>query len=48
MKHLIIITYAKIIQMIRKIIMSDEILMQLIFIPGINKFRNFNSLAKAY
>ena len=48
MKHLIIITYAKIIQMIRKIIMSDEILMQLIFIPGINKLRNFNSLAKAY
>ena len=48
MKHLIIITYAKIIQMIRKIIMSDEILMQLIFMPGINKLRNFNSLAKAY
>ena len=34
--------------MIRKIIMSDEILMQLIFMPGINKLRNFNSLAKAY
>ena len=48
MKHLIIITYAKIIQMIRKIIMSDEILMQLIFMPGLNKLRNFNSLAKAY
>ena len=47
MKHLIIITYAKIIQMIRKIIMSDEILMQWI-LPGINKLRNFNSLAKAY
>ena len=34
--------------MIRKIIMSDEILMQLIFMPGINRIRNFNSLAKAY
>ena len=48
MKHLLILGYAKLLHLIRRILMSSNTTMKLIFVPGINKLRWFNGYVKAY
>ena len=48
MKHVIIIVYAYLIELVRKLLMLHPNLIQLIFLPGISKIRIFNASARAY
>jgi len=48
MKHIIIIIYSSIVELCRQLLMSHNSLIQIIFIPGLNKLRIFNSNARAY
>ncbi len=48
MIHFILIFYAQILHLIRRILMSSMPTMKLIYMPGINKLRWFNGYAKAY
>ena len=48
MRHLIILIYAWLIEFFRKLLMLSNFTIRLIYIPGINKIRTFNSKARAY
>ena len=48
MRHLIILIYAWLIEIFRKLLMLSNFTIRLIYIPGINKIRTFNSKARAY
>jgi phenylacetate-CoA ligase len=48
MKHLLITTYARVVEVYRKLTMITTGSIKLIYIPGVNKLRNFNSKARAY
>ena len=48
MRHLIILIYAWLIEIFRKPLMLSNFTIRLIYIPGINKIRTFNSKARAY
>jgi len=48
MRHLIILFYAWLIELIRKPLMLSNFTIKLIHISGINKIRTFNSKARAY
>ncbi|OIQ34664.1 MAG: hypothetical protein BM555_04355 [Crocinitomix sp. MedPE-SWsnd] len=48
MKHLIITIYARIVEAYRKLTMISNKSIKLIYIPGVNKLRDFNSKARAY
>ena len=48
MRHLIILIYAWLVELFRKPLMLSNFTIRLIYIPGINKIRTFNSKARAY
>lgn len=48
MRHYIILLYAWLLDFYRKPLLMSEITIKLLFIPGFNKIRNFNSKARAY
>jgi len=48
MRHLIILIYAWLVEFFRKLLMLSNFTIRLIYIPGINKIRTFNSKARAY
>ena len=48
MRHLRILFYAWLIELIRKPLMLSNFTIKLIHISGINKIRTFNSKARAY
>jgi len=48
MRHLIILIYAWLVELFRKPLMLSNFTIRLIYIPGINKIRIFNSKARAY
>ena len=48
MNHIIIIIYAHTIELFRKLLLSNNSLIQLLFMPGLNSIRAFNSNARAY
>lgn len=48
MTHIIIIIYAHTIELFRKLLLSNNSFIQLIFMPGLNSIRAFNSNARAY
>jgi len=48
MRHIIILFYAWLVERIRKPLMLSNFTIKLIYIPGINKIRSFNSKARAY
>ena len=48
MRHLILLFYAWLIEIFRKPLMLSNFTIRLIYVPGINKIRQFNSKARAY
>ena len=48
MKHLLITLYARIVEVYRKLTMITTGSIKLIYIPGVNKLRTFNSKSRAY
>jgi phenylacetate-CoA ligase len=48
MRHLFILIYAGLVERYRKVIMLSNLTMKLMFIPGFNGLRVFNSKARAY
>ena len=48
MRHYIILFYALIIEKYRKLLMLSDTSIQFIFLPGFNRLRHFNSIARAY
>lgn len=48
MKHILILIYARLIEIYRKPLMLSDKSISLIFMPGFNKLRNFNAKARAY
>jgi phenylacetate-CoA ligase len=48
MRHYIILFYVLIIEKYRKLLMLTDTSIQFIFLPGLNRFRHFNSKARAY
>lgn len=47
-KHLLIVCYATILHLVRRVLMSSPGWMKLIYMPGINGIRIFSAYAKAY
>ena len=48
MRHIIILLYARLVEICRKPLMLSNFTIRLIYVPGINKIRHFNSKARAY
>ena len=48
MRHLLILFYAWLVELCRKPLMLSNATIKLIYIPGINKIRSFNSKARSY
>jgi len=48
MRHIIILFYAWLVELYRKPLMLSNSTIKLIYIPGVNKIRSFNSKARAY
>lgn len=48
MKHLTIFLYAKLIELFEKALLLSNTTIKLLFIPGLNNFRLYNSKVKAY
>ena len=48
MRHLIILFYAWLLEIYRKPLMLSDATIKLLFIPGFNRIRSFNSKTRAY
>src|ERR1041384_1170816 len=48
MRHLIILLYARLLELYRKPLMLSDTTIKLLFLPGFNRLRTFNAHARAY
>jgi phenylacetate-CoA ligase len=48
MRHLITLFYARLVELYRKPLMLSDATIKLIYIPGFNKLRAYNAMARAY
>lgn len=48
MRHLAIITYVRIINSLKSVLLLSDVSMKVLFVPGFARLRNFNGKARAY